>query len=496
MPELTADQMGHIWNAFDDNEKREAMALKQAGAPRSWAIRKTLSAKKQDLARDQSAAEDEAIEPTGSEKAAAIGMGAADGMTFGLADEARGALSIPTGLMRGKSVSDSYTEARDEARDLTKGNLAPAAAAGRSGAQLATAVGSGAASLAGALPAGIKGAAPAVGAKLGGAMGALQGFGSGEGAGESAALGAGGGAGGAALGAAAGAAPGLLGKLRLALARSTPQSQAKLIKSIPLVGEPAAAVRTAGQGERAPMGNDVRAMLDEQMAAPAFEALPQASRSPIAIQPSRPATTSPVPSLEAPTIPQPMPRIPFKGSAMTAEQAMGGGPPSPKPGTPYTEVVPQSESVGMGQPAPAAPGRPASYGKRLYAKEEVRAPFQGAIEEQMGVATPTQAKTMKAALEEKLGPMGGEAPRSAAQELSAMKWGARGSPESTRPTAGQQLAAPFKSGQPANLPPPAEWARQISILPQEQRGAVLQRLQASTDPDYFMQIIQALPGAN
>lgn len=201
----TPEQARDAYDAMSPDEQARVRADIKRGVDRMHAVNLVRSGRRQDAARAGVGAEDEQRELTDGEAAAATAMGAADAMSLGLADEAAGVVGIPSGVMRGKSVGDAYSDARDDVRMYSEGKMAPHAKRGQAGAMLASALGSGAAGAAAKLASGLSGSVLSQGARLGGATGVIGGFGGGDGFEES----VGGAVAGGALGALLGAAPGV-----------------------------------------------------------------------------------------------------------------------------------------------------------------------------------------------------------------------------------------------------------------------------------------------
>lgn len=188
----SAAELRSSWESFTPEQRDEAAALKARGVPPALAIRQVRDGtqRKMDTARNVAEAETQAelltAEPTFTQKAASVAQGAADVVSLGLADEARGVLTaLPRLAPGGESPVAAYERGRDKQRekvqDAQSGKLGGHYGAGEI-AGLAGGVATGTTNLkaAGSLKNAIAGNA---------ALGAAGGFGAGEGAEESLFLG-------------------------------------------------------------------------------------------------------------------------------------------------------------------------------------------------------------------------------------------------------------------------------------------------------------------
>lgn len=180
MPELTRDQAERIWNTLTDEEKIAVDEEKKKGARPSWALRKVagqkLAERERTLSETQSEADLLTEEPSAADKARAFGMGAADVMSMGFGDEARGVVNA---LGKKGNPVDLYKEGRDESRAVKEGPLAGAFGGGQlagTGVDLVTGLGG----AAGGLKTGLTGGVLKQGAKLGAGAGAATGLGRSE----------------------------------------------------------------------------------------------------------------------------------------------------------------------------------------------------------------------------------------------------------------------------------------------------------------------------
>lgn len=518
MPTSPQEARAH-YEAMPDSEKAAVAALVQQGNTAREAVRLVRSQSAQDAARAGVESDEALREPTFGERAAAFGQGAAETLGFNAADEVRGlATAVPRLVPGGESPVDAYVRGRDAQREASAAvsDAVPSAygwgqlggVAGSAGLGLAKA-GATAASQAPRLVAAARGAAG------GAAQGAASGFFGGEGAADSL-IGAGKGA---LVGAALGSAPTLVrggateaaGKLRLALARSTPESQARALETIPVVGKPLGAVRRAASSGR-PVPADYDAMVREQLregpmeTAPAGPPAPRleprapppppapSPPSPLQSQPFTPAATSstanapPVltpatPARAAPTLPPE--RVPdvarmlaagnapeqiARATGLPLEAVQGVKPPAAPMG-------PMLERA----PAPAAPAAPAApklekapvAGPASDVKlPDSELPPPKLIPPQAAAPAPTPAPTpapqpaVMPQAPRMPRPPAVEGARSPQQELAAAKWKRAGSPQRSAegPRGRQRAAAPFAEPLPAAAKPKWTEAEKAELM--------------------------------
>jgi hypothetical protein len=301
------------------------------------------------------------LEPSFGERALGTAMGAADAMSMGAADEVRGmsdammadgkgagvlkllasSLLGPAGMagvpilerIRNSDAYDAGRQKQNAASEAYQEAVPGSYLAGQTTAQVGElALGAPKALASAAIPKlQLLGRGAGLGAATGATGGALQGDG-GEGRLRGGAVG---GLVGAALGGLPGAAavlPGAGSRLRLEAAKSTPQSQARLLENVPVLGKPLATARRALADDK-PVGGDYAAMMREQLAeGPMQPGVPRLTPT----APPRP-TASPPLQVDGPPRPSSSPPLQLE----------------PKPAPPPAPVAGPA-----GAPAPPAPSQP------------------------------------------------------------------------------------------------------------------------------------------